>query len=275
MGAQPTSAGRRSLAGRVRAILARRELLLAFTAREIQVRYKQAFLGMAWAVFMPFALMLVWTAARRQLLGAGDVGGVNPAVWAYCGLLVWTLHLTALKGCTNTLVTNKNLLSKVYFPREIFPLSKIGAALVDFAVGLLALVALMAWAGTPFHAGMALLPLAVALHVLLLVGFGFLLSALNLFFRDVQYVFDVFMMVWMFASPVFVETEGAVVVGGFDVLRYGNPMHPVVTLYRDVLLHGGVRDPGHLLVGVAWAAGAFLAGFLLFARAEPKFAERA
>src|SRR6185295_4834248 len=146
---------RRSLVARIAAVVERRELLLALTHREIQVRYKQAVLGMAWAVFMPLSLMVVFTVLRRGFATWTDP--VPYAVWSYCGLLGWTLHQTALKGCVGTLVTNRNLLQKVYFPRELFPLAKIGAALVDFGVGVVVLLGVMVWKDVPFHASMALL----------------------------------------------------------------------------------------------------------------------
>jgi lipopolysaccharide transport system permease protein len=264
---------RRSLVARLAAIAGRRELLGALTRREVQVRYKQAFLGMAWAVFLPLSLMAVFSVVRR---GTADWRDAAPyPVWAYCGLLAWTLHQTALKGCVGTLVTNRNLLQKVYFPRELFPLAKIGAALVDFTVGLSVLAALMAWHGVPFHPAMALLPLVVAVHLLLLCGVGFALAAANLFFRDVQYVFDVLVLVWMFASPVFLDTAGKVHVLGIDVFAVANPMHPILEGYRDVLLRGGFQDPLRFGLGAALAGLCFVVGLAFFAKAEPRFAERA
>lgn len=264
---------RRSLVARVRAVFARRELLAALTHREVQVRYKQAFLGMAWAVFLPVTLMLVFTLIRRGT-GARDEGVPYP-VWSYCGLLGWTLHQTSLKGCVGTLVTNRNLLNKVYFPRELFPLAKIGAAFVDFGVGMLVLAALMLWKDVPFTPAMALLPVVVAVHLSLLVGTGLLLSAANLFFRDVQYVFDVLILVWMFASPVFVQTSGKLVWNGLDVFAVVNPLHPILEGYRDVLLRGGFRDPEGFAVGAAISGVVLLSGLAFFSKAEPRFAERA
>lgn len=264
---------RRSLVARLAAIAGRRELLGALTRREVQVRYKQAFLGMAWAVFLPLSLMAVFTVVRRGTAAWSD--DVPYPVWAYCGLVAWTLHQTALKGCVGTLVTNRNLLQKVYFPRELFPLAKIGAALVDFGVGLVVLAGLMAWWDVPFRPGIALLPVVLAVHLLLLCGLGLALSAANLFFRDVQYVFDVLVLVWMFASPVFLDTAGKVRVAGIDLLAVANPMHPVLEGYRDVLLRGGLRDPQQFALGAALAGLAFVLGLAFFAKAEPRFAERA
>lgn len=264
---------RRSLVARLGAIAERRDLLVALTHREVQVRYKQALLGMAWAVFLPLSLMAIFTLVRR-----GSTDWADPApypVWAYCGLVAWTFHQTSLKGCVGTLVTNRNLLQKVYFPRELFPMAKIGAALVDFSVGLAVLAALMAWRGVPFQPAMALLPAVVLVHLMLLVGVGFFLAAANLFFRDVQYVFDVLVLVWMFASPVFGPTRGKAMVAGIDLLAVVNPMHPILEGYRDVLLRGGIGDPQGFALGAALAALWFVLGLAFFAKAEPRFAERA
>lgn len=270
------ASARRSLVARTIAVWRRHELLGALTKREVQVRYKQAFLGMAWAVFMPFSLMLVFVALKGSFVPREGEEAVPYAVWSYCGLLVWTMHQTALKGATNTLVTNKNLLSKIYFPRELFPLSKIGAAVVDFGVGLVVLFGLMLWFEVPFSPVMLLLPVILFVHLLLLVGVGFLLSALNLFYRDVQYVFDVFILLWMFASPVFVETRGPDASLAREILAHANPMHPILTGYRGVLIDGGLSpaDWRHVLFGCCYVGAVFLIGFTVFARAEPKFAER-
>jgi lipopolysaccharide transport system permease protein len=265
---------RSSLAGRVRGLLSRRDLLVAFTHREIQVRYRQAFLGMAWAVFLPISLMLVTTALRGGF-GFQHDASVPYAVWSYCGILPWTFHQVALKGCTGSLVANRNLLQKTYFPREVFPLAKIGAALLDFGIGLVVLATLMAWFGVAPTPALLWLPVVVLVHVALVVGLGLALAAANVFFRDVQYVFDVVVLVWMFASPVFRETRGSRVVGGVDLFADLNPMHPILEGYRDVILFGGFRDPAHFVVGAAWALAILLLGFLLFARSEPLFAERA
>jgi len=264
---------RASLLGRCEGILVRGDLLRALTLREVQVRYKQAFLGMAWAIFMPFALMLIFTLLKQGMIVEGMASDVPYPVWAYCGLLPWTMHQTALKGCTGSLVTNKNLLAKVYFPRELFPLSKIGAAVVDFLVGLTVLFGLMLWFDVAFTPGMLLLPVVLLLHLLLLTGFGLLLASANLFYRDVQYVFDVFVLLWMFASPVFLDPARSTSQMG-ALMKTLNPMHPILTAYRRVLLHGDIGDPAHFLHGVAWALGVFLVGVLVFAHREPEFAER-
>ena len=265
---------RASLVGRIRGVLARSDLLAAVTHREVQVRYKQAFLGIAWAVFLPLSLMLVTTALRGAMGGTPDPG-VPRAVWAYCGILPWTFHQVALKGCVTTLVTNKNLMQKVYFPREIFPLAKIGAALVDFGVGLLVLAGLMAWFHVVPTAAALWLPVVVLVHVVFVVGLGLVLAAANVFFRDVQYVFDVIVLVWMFASPVFRETRGSKFVFGIDVFADLNPMHPILEGYRDVLLGHGFTNPWHFALGAVWAVAFLVFGFLVFARWEPLFAERA
>ncbi len=268
------AADRASLLGRIRGVIARRDLLVALTHREVQVRYKQAFLGMAWAVFLPLSLMLVTTALRGGF-APGWRTTVPYAVFSYCGILPWTFHQTALKGCTATLVTNKNLLSKVYFPRELFPLAKIGAAFVDLCVGLVVLAGLMAWHHVVPTSAVLLLPLVALVHLMLVVGIGFALAAANVFFRDVQYVFDVIVLVWMFASPVFMETRGRRFVGGIDVFADLNPMHPILEGYRGVLLEGGIANPWHFALGAVWAVAFLLVGFLVFARWEPLFAERA
>ena len=154
-------------------------------------------------------------------------------------------------------------------------LTRTGAPSLALHSAVVIFAALMAWFNVVPTAAVLWLPVVVLVHVTLVVGLGLALAAANVFFRDVQYVFDVIVLVWMFASPVFFETRGRHFIGGLDVFADLNPMHPILEGYRDVLLHGGFSNPYHFMMGAVWAVAFLLFGLLVFARWEPLFAERA
>ena len=165
-----------------------RELVLFLTWRNIIVRYKQTVLGVAWAVLQPLFLMVVFTIAFGRLAKIPSDGLPYP-VFAYTALLPWTFFASSLTQTANSVVGSAGLLSKVYFPRLAIPLSTVLGALVDFAVAFGVLLCLMGWYGTwPRLIAVAVVPALLLLAVVAALGFGLLLAALNVLYRDIQYV---------------------------------------------------------------------------------------
>src|SRR6185503_20322865 len=163
-----------------------RELLYFFVWRDIKVRYKQTVLGAAWAIIQPFFLMVVFSLFFGRLAGVPSDGIPYP-VFVYCALLPWQLFAHALSESSNSLVANERLLTKVYFPRLLIPISPVLGGLVDFAVAFIILLLMMAWYGIRPTWAIVTLPAFVLLAMASALGVGLWLSALNVRYRDVRY----------------------------------------------------------------------------------------
>ena len=246
-----------------------RELLVQMVTRDLLLRYKQAAMGFGWAIFMPVINTVIFSIVFTRVAPL-DTGLPYP-LFAFCGLLGWNCFASSLRFAVNSLTSNVNLVTKVYFPREIFPMSAVIVGLVDFAVGSAVLLALMVYYGSPISAAMLFLPAIVAVQVAFTLGIALLLAMGNLFYRDVKYLFEVVITVWMFATAVVYPVE--LVGGRVGQLLSMNPMTPILDAYRDVLLRGHL-PPLVPFAGAAAAAMLILGGaWLMFHRAEFQFAE--
>jgi ABC-type polysaccharide/polyol phosphate export permease len=249
-----------------------RYLLGLLVIREVRIRYARAALGIAWALFMPMAMMAVFTVLNfGRLIGSSSEYQELPySVFAYCGLLFWTHFATSLTQGTPSLVISGNLLKKCAFPREVIPLSKMLSGLLDLAIGAVFLLVLMGITGVPLRLSAVAVPFVLVLQLAFTAGLVLLFSAANLFFRDVNYLTQVGVVLGMFATsviyPVVTESEIANLVLGL------NPMSAFLDAYREALLLGRFPGPG-LWVGALGAVAALLLGVLAFHRMSPRFAE--
>ena len=245
-----------------------RELLYRMTARDLLLRYKQTVMGFAWAVFMPLVNTAVFSVIFTRV--ARLETPVPYPVFAFCGLWAWNLFASALRFSVTSLTSNINLVSKVYFPREIFPFSAVIVNLVDFVVGSLVLVVLMVWYGVSVGGALVWLPVVVLVHILFTVAIALLLAMGNLFWRDVKYLFEIILTLWMFASSVVYPVDQ--VEGFVGTLMRLNPMTSVIDAYRAVLLLNAAPPP---MFGVAALISVVTLGlaWLTFHRLEFEFAE--
>lgn len=246
-----------------------RELLYQMTRRDLLLRYKQSIMGFGWAVFMPLVNTAVFSVIFTRVASL-DVDIPYP-LFAYCGLLAWNFTASSLRFAVNSLTSNASLVTKVFFPREIFPISAVLVSLVDFLVGATVLVGLMVYYRVPPTAALIALPWVLAVHVIFTTGISLLLAMGNLFYRDVKYLFELVITVWMFLSAVLYPVSS---VGGLTgrVMAL-NPMTPILDAYRDVLLRGRAPDPG-VFLGTTMISVALLAmAWVIFHRAEYEFAE--
>ena len=253
------------------------ELLRELTLRELRVRYKQTLLGAAWALFTPALMMVVFSTIFARLRGQGndlDTFGAPYAIFVYCGLLPWQWFAGAMKNCAESLTRNSRLVSKIYMPREVFPLSSVLSGLADFAVASTLLGVLMLWHRFPLPlAGLAWLPLVVGVQFLLVSGLGLLLAMANLFYRDVKYVLEVVLLVGMFATSVVYPIKAADL-GGWTRLLALNPMTHIIDAYRQTLLAGQPPHAPGFAYAAALSAVVFLWGLKKFHECEFLFAER-
>jgi ABC-type polysaccharide/polyol phosphate export permease len=246
-----------------------RELLAQMVRRDLLLRYKQTVMGFGWAVFMPLVNTAVFSVIFVRV--APIETAVPYPVFAFCGLLAWNFFASSLRFSVVSLTSNTNLVTKVYFPREIFPFSCVAVALVDFAVGGLVLVALMIYYQLGLSPTLWLLPSVLLVHVAFTTGVALVVAMANLFYRDVKYLFEVVLSIWMFASSVVYPVQ---MIGGTlgQVLAL-NPMTPILDGYRDVILLG--RQPFTPAFGIAALVSliTLAVGWIVFHRAEFRFAE--
>lgn len=247
-----------------------RELLYFLIWRDIKVRYKQTALGAAWAIIQPFFMMVVFSLFFGRL-GKIPSDGIPYPVFVYCALLPWQLFAFALSESSNSLVGNQNLITKVYFPRLVVPISAVLGGLVDFAIAFVILLALMAYYGIVPGSAILTLPLFILLAIMTALGVGLWLSALNVQYRDVRYTIGFLTQFWLFATPV--AYPSSLVPAKWRALYGLNPMAGVVEGFRWALL-GKANPPGTLLV-VSIVAVLFLlvGGLYYFRRMEQTFAD--
>ena len=246
-----------------------RELLVRMTARDLIVRYKQAVMGFGWAVFMPLLNTILFSVIFTRV--APIATDVPYPIFAYTGLMFWNCFASALRFCVTCLTNNHTLVTKIYFPREIFPFSAILVSLVDLAVSAVVLVAMMAYYRLAPKPTLVYVPLILLVQVMLTAGIGLVIAMANLFLRDVRYIFDIILTVWMFATSVVYPIDN--VQGTMGMVLRLNPMTPVIDGYRACILRGQAPDLASLAVAGTVAAVMLAVGWLNFHRAEFRFAE--
>ena len=247
-----------------------RELIYFLTWRDIKVRYKQTVLGGAWAILQPFLTMVVFSVFFGRLAGIPSDGLPYP-IFAYCALLPWQLFAHALTESSNSLVANERLITKVYFPRLVVPISAVLAGLLDFLVAFVVLIGMMMYYQIRPTAAVWTVPLFLLLAVGAALGVGLWLSALNVQYRDVRYTIPFLTQFWLFLTPV--AYPSTLVPVSWRALYGLNPMAGVVEGFRWALL-GKTEGPGALLaVSVAITIVILVGGLYYFRRMEKTFAD--
>src|SRR5687768_8638306 len=246
-----------------------RELLYQMTRRDLLLRYKQTIMGFGWAIFMPLVNTILFSVIFTRVAPL-DINMPYP-LFAYCGLLAWNFTASSLRFSASSLTLNAQLITKVYFPREILPISAVIVSLVDFAVGSTILLGLMAFYGVMPTVALLALPCVLLVHIMLTVSLSLLLSMTNLFYGDVKYLFELVITIWMFLSAVLYPVSQIGGVAG-KVMAI-NPMTPILEGYRDVLIRGRFSSPGPFLLTTALAVVLLAVAWVIFHRAEYEFAE--
>lgn len=254
----------------VREIWRYRELLYFFTWRDLKVRYKQTAIGVLWSVFQPLVTMVVFSVFFGGLLGTPSDGVPYP-VFVYTGLLFWQFFSGALSETSSVLIANQSIITKVYFPRLVLPLSAVITKLVDFSVAAVILVGMMFYYGyAPHLLGLLLIPVLLSVAFMAAVGGGLLLAAVNVKYRDVRFVLPFFIQLLLFITPVIYPAS---VAGRYSWVLAINPMTGVIQNARAALL--GTAPINWLLIGISFGACLFLltVGVVYFKKVERYFAD--
>ena len=247
-----------------------RELLYFFTWRDLKVRYKQTFIGVLWAIFQPFITMVVFSIFFGTLAGVPSDNVPYP-IFVYTGLLFWQFFSSALADTSNVLIANQSIITKVYFPRLILPISTVITKVVDFTIASLILVGLMFYYDyVPNLSGFILIPVLLVISFMAATGLGLILASINVKYRDVRYALPFFIQILLFVTPVIYPAS---IAGSYSWILALNPMTGVIQSARAALL--GATELNWILIANSFLACLIIlvAGIFIFKKTERYFAD--
>ena len=251
-------------------LLKYRELLYELTMREIKQRYKQSVLGYAWVILNPFFQMLVMSFVFSYIMRIGDLGVPYP-IYLYAGLLPWTLFSNSIASSMGALVGNAGLLTKIYFPREIFVISTILAKVIDYFLAGSVFILMMIYYQLPITWNILWFVPIFAIQMIFTYGLSLIMSAFNLFYRDIQYVMGLVLMIWMYLTPVIYPVE--LFPPQYRWIFQLNPMAVIINAYRQVILGGGAPNFFSLGIALGLSLALLFIGYKLFKKLEGQFAD--
>lgn len=247
-----------------------RELLWVLTQREIKVRYKQTFFGIAWAVIQPLSLMLIFTLIFSYFTQINSEGIPYP-IFSYAALLPWTFFQTAIQFGSMSVLNNSGLVTKIWFPREILPLSSLLAALVDFLIACLLLIPLLIIFHIPITIQLLWIVLLIPLQVIIAAGIAFLTSALVVLFRDLKFVIPLALQILFYATPVIYSIN--IIPDRFFKLVLANPLTGLIDSYRRILLQGQPPQPYYLITSIIIGIVILVSGYWFYKQVDKQFAD--
>jgi homopolymeric O-antigen transport system permease protein len=249
-----------------------REVLAAFVLRQLKIRYKQAALGVGWAVVQPVAAAAIFAVFLGRYTGLASEG-IPYLVFALAGMVAWTFFSTAAGTGADSLLSNSAMLRKLYFPREILPLSAATTGLVDFVPGLAVLAVIAALYGYWPSVEWLAIPIAPAIVLLFGLAFGLALSAVNVYYRDVKYVLPFVLQIGLFATPV-VYSVAIVPESWRTLYEILNPVAAAIEVLRRSMLHGQWPEAAPTFGALGWSALLLVLALALFKRLERGFSDR-
>jgi len=265
---------------RIAELIRYRGLIRSLIVRNLKLRYKSSMLGFAWSLLSPLLMMGAFTFVFTVLMPSGQME--KYPLFVLCGLLPWQFFSNSLSYSVGTVVHNAHLVKKIYFPREILPMASVLSNLVDFLIASLILLLLLPLLGTGLSIRLLFLPLVILMEALFTLGLSFVLSALNVLYRDVQQLMSFVLLMWFFCTPVFYSLENTMpsfTVRGihFDIREWVYRVNPVATYvdaYRAIL-YGQQTMPSPLLVleTILVTLALLVAGYRVFVQLSPRFPE--
>ena len=251
-------------------IIQSKDLLLAWTKRTIRGRYQQSMLGWLWAIVQPAASVAIFSIIFTQFVPV-DTGTIPYPVFSYVAVVPWAFFSASLQDMTVSLTLNFGLVTKVYFPREVLPISSMLARMLDFGVAVVLLMGLMVIYRIPISfPEIVFIPLILLIQIMLILGLGLITSATNVFYRDIQPLLTLVIQLWFYASPIIYPVS--LVPEKWRMLYFLNPMAGILEAYRNVLLYQILPD-STLLVAAVESVLVLVLGYWLFKRVEFQLAD--
>jgi ABC-type polysaccharide/polyol phosphate export permease len=254
-------------------------LIRNLVIRDLKVRYKNSVLGVAWSWINPLLMMAVYTVVFNVMAGRSDLP--NYPVFVLCALLPWNFFTTSISQTTDSIVGAAPLIKKVYFPREVLPLSLVLGNLVNFLIALPVFFLLALVMGSPITWWVLMLPFIILIQLFFTLGVGLITSTLNVFYRDTRHILDVLLLAWFFLTPIFypittIPEQHTLLGVAFNPrvwLRRLNPMASIIASYQDVLYWGAPTGVDFLLRTALTSLLVLVVGYLVFLRYSSRFGE--
>ena len=248
-----------------------RHLLYMLTWRDIKIKYKQSIMGFLWAIFMPMIIVASGILVKKAFsMLSGKPMDLAQLASVSVKAVPWAFFVASIRFATNSLLHNMNLVTKIYFPREIFPLAAMMANFFDFVVASALLIVILAIAGIGASIYLLWLPILLILLIFLVAGIGMLFACANLFFRDVKYIVEVILTFGIFFTPVFYEAE---MFGKWAPVLLLNPVGSILEAINSVVVLHHAPDLFWLAYSATWSIGGLLISWNIFHKAEFAFAE--
>lgn len=254
----------------IRQLFSAKDIIWAWSYRSIRVRYKQSVLGGLWAILQPAASVAIFSIIFTLFVPV-NTSGIPYIVFSYVAMVPWTFFSSSVSDMVDSLVGNMNLVSKIYFPREVLPIAATMSRLLDLAIAAVLFVVLMIYFQMKvYYLGLFFLPVILLIQIALALGLGFIGAALNVFYRDVRNIFALGLQIWFYGSPIIYPVS--TVPDRFRPFYFINPMAGVLEAYRDVLLYQRLPDY-YLLISASTAIIILIIGYWFFKRVEFQFAD--
>ena len=247
-----------------------KELLIELVKREIKARYKQSILGYAWVLLVPLLNLTVMSIVFSYFIRI-PTGDTPYVIFLFTGLVPWMFTANAIAFATSSLVDNSSLITKIKLPTEIFPLASILSKMVDFLLTLIIFFLFIFIYRIPLQLTILFLPLVFLIQFILVVGISLVLSAINVYYRDVQNMIGVFITLWMYLTPVIYPQE--LIPQTFIPIFNLNPMMPIINAYRNIILYGVTPSWQSFIYSVVLSIIIFIFGYSFFKRRSRYFAD--
>ena len=243
-----------------------RPLIYELVSRDLKVKYRRSFLGYIWSILNPLLMMVLQTIIFSFMFRS-DIP--NYPLYLICGNTLFTFFNESANMGLTSIIYNAALIKKVYIPKFIFPLSRVASSFVTMSFSLVAVLLVMLFTGSPLHGTILLFWVPLVFELMFCCGIALLLSALTVYFRDMQHLFSVLTLGWMYATPIFYPLEQ--LPANVQFLMKFNPMYHFINMFRNLVMYGNIPGPNTWIACVASGFGMLVIGLLVFRKLQRNF----